>query len=111
MEKSTTIVKPWKFDLPENQKSKPLKLDYVNEGGAEAASIMKAATGGDKLKEKLAGKPQSAKPRSKMSGPPVKQPSSTRKDVLLQQRRREELEAKKAEEARKAKEDAERKAR
>ena len=107
-EKTTTIVKPFEFKA---SMSKPLERTYVNEGNAQAASIMKAATGGDKLKEKLAAKTTSVKAKSSVGGPPVKQPSSTRKDVLLQERRRQELEAKKAQEEAKAKEDAERKAR
>ena len=101
------MAKPFNF---RSTTSKPLERAYVNEGNTQAASIMAAATGGDKLKEKLA-KPASAKTRSSAGGPPVKQPSSTRKDVLLQERRRQELEAKKAAEEAKAAEDAARKAR
>lgn len=103
---TVTAPKPFKF---ENSKSKPLERTYVNEGPQK--SLMQTATGGDKLKEKLANKPQSARTRSTAGGPPVKQPSSTKSNVLLQQRRREELEAKKAEQERKDKEDADRKAR
>ena len=52
-----------------------------------------------------------AKSRSSGTGAPVKQPSSTRAATLLQERRREELEAKKAEKERKEKEDRDRFAR
>ena len=49
-----------------------------------------------------------AKSRSSGTGKPVKQPSSTRAATLLQERRREELEAQKAEKERKEKEDQDR---
>lgn len=87
----------------ESRKSKPLERAYVNEGTRAATAISKA-TGGDKLKERLAAKPPSAK-KSSATGPPAKQPSSTRAVALLQQKTRENLEQKKAEDARRAQED------
>jgi hypothetical protein len=98
-------------------KSKPLERSYVNEGkpptgpgGLVAQSALAQATGGDKLKATLAAK--SAKSRAGSStGAPVKQPSSNRATALLQQKRREEMEAANAEKERKAKEDADRIAR
>ena len=105
---ANTVTKIQQFKFEDNAHSRPLKRTYVNEGPQQ--SLMAAATGGDKLKEKLANKPQSAKTRSSVSGAPAKQPSSTRSNVLLQQRRREELEAQKAKQEAKDKEDADRKA-
>lgn len=95
-------------------KSKPLERSYVNEGkppigpgGFAAQSAIAQATGGDKLKATLAAK--SVKSRAGSStGAPVKQPSSNRATALLQQRRREEMEAANAEKERKEKEDADR---
>jgi len=98
-------------------KSKPLERSYVNEGkppigpgGFAAQSSIAQANGGDKLKSTQAAKSvKSVKSRSGSStGAPVKQPSSNRATALLQQRRREEMEAANAEKERKEKEEADR---
>ena len=106
-EKRVTEPKPFELN---SSKSKPLERTYVNEGPPGAANVINKAAGGDKLKATLMAKQSAgaAKSRSSGTGAPVKQPSSTRAATLLQERRREELEAKKAEKERKEKEDHER---
>ena len=99
-EKRVTVARPFGFN---NSKSKPLERAYVNEGGYQQ-HVINQATGGDKLKAAMATK-KSTKSRSSATGPPVKQPSSTRSTALLQERRRKEIEAKKAADEKKAAED------
>ena len=100
-EATVTVPKSPNFSKP---KSKPLERAYVNEGKPPVGAVVAQATGGDKLRAALAAKST----KSMTSQGPVKQPSSTRASALQAERRRKEIEAKKAEEERKALEDAER---
>ena len=81
-------------------KSKPLERQYLNEGVGLPMSVSQPE---DKFKAALA-KQASAAATNKS----VKPPSSTRAVELAQKRRRDEMEAKKAEEERKLKEDKDR---
>ena len=100
-EATVTVPKSPKFSKP---KSKPLERAYVNEGKPPVGAVVAQAAGGDKLRAALAAKST----KSKTSQGPAKQPSSTRASALQAERRRSEIEAKKAENERKEKEDAER---
>ena len=83
-------------------KSKPLERAYVNESTKPPMSTAVAqAAGGDKLKAALAAKSM----KSSGSQGPAKQPASTKSTALQAEARRKDIEAKKAAELAKQKED------
>lgn len=101
------LTRPISPKVGKHRPPKPLKRDYVNESTHQTATnAVSQAAGGDKLRQTLGARASSAKPAT--SKGPVKQPASTRSQLLRQQKNRENIEKANAERERKAKEDADR---